>query len=240
MGIATLDQLQLGLHRFFVDSLLFFGNFRSAYRILRSMSHGEITEYFSSKRFDTSKMQRRGPVLPFRNIPADDRYLIAELACKAYSPRKGGAESLLEAELLKAYKACGQAKIPVKTLITMAEEANQGDLQAQLSFGFSCEEFIEAIVESDEQLKAKIREVAVRFNAARERALDNTKAYLSIVNEFDVYVATSMRSRQDFREMSRNCTTFSERRNCDHFDSDTLIRRTAPRIRTRIKVSLNA
>ena len=41
--------------------------------------------------------------------------------------------------------------------------------------------------------------------AAREAALDNTRLYLSIVNELDVYVATSMRRRDDFRDMSRDC-----------------------------------
>jgi hypothetical protein len=206
IGIASLDQLRLGLHRFLVDSLLFFGDFRTSYRTIRGMSHEEVADFFESKRFNTAEMQTRGPVLPFRNIPADDRYLIAELACKAYSPTRGSGESLLESELLKAYKSCGQTKVPVKTLIAMAEEANQADLQAQLSFGFSCEEFLDAIIESDEQLKARIREVAVRFHAARDKALDNTRSYLSIVNELDVYVATSMRNRQDFREMNRNCT----------------------------------
>ena len=171
------------------------------------MTYEQITSFYSSKRYDTAEMQTRGPVLPFNEIPADDRYLIAELACKAYSPRKGSAESLLEAELLKAYKACGQIRVPVKTLIALAEQANQADLQAQLSFGFSCEEFIDAIVESDEQLRTRIREVAARFNQAREKAIANTAYYLSIVNELDVYVATSMRNRQDFREMSRNCAT---------------------------------
>jgi hypothetical protein len=206
VGIASLDQLKLGLHRFFLDSLLFFGNFRSAHRILRDLTHDKLSSFFASKRYDTEQMQTRGPALPFNEIPADDRYLIAELACKAYSPRKGGTESLLEEELLKAYKSCGQPKVPVKTLIALAEQANQADLQAQMSFGFSCEEFMEAVIESDEQLRARIRDVADRFNAAREKALANTEYYLSIVNELDVYVATSMRNRQDFSEMARNCS----------------------------------
>ncbi|MBZ5700311.1 MAG: hypothetical protein LAN84_00530 [Acidobacteriia bacterium] len=204
-AIDSCEQLRLGFHRFFVDSLLYWGNFRTAYRELRVMSYDEIVKFFANQRIDSEAFQRRGPVLPFEEIPADDRYLIAELACKAYTPRKGSSETLLEAELLKAYRACGQSKIPVKMLISMAEQANEADLQAQLSFKFSCEEFLEAVIESDEQLRSRIREVAQRFGRARERALQNTANYLSIVNELDVYVATSMRNREDFRDMSRNC-----------------------------------
>ena len=47
--------------------------------------------------------------------------------------------------------------------------------------------------------------VAAKCFAARKVALENTKHYLSIVIELDVYVATSMRNRQDFREMARFC-----------------------------------
>jgi hypothetical protein len=204
-GVGSIGQLRFGLHRFFIDALLYFGNFRSGYRYLRNFSHEQLKNYFSTKRYGTQEMSTRGLTLPFKDIPADDRYLIAELACKAYTPRRGASESLLETELLKAYRTCGQSKVPIKLLIGLAEEANQTDLQAQMSFKFSCEEFMDAVVESDDQLRAKIREVATRFNNARGRALSNTSNYLSIVNELDVYVATSMRNRQDFREMSKNC-----------------------------------
>ena len=44
-----------------------------------------------------------------------------------------------------------------------------------------------------------------RFQNARRTALENTNMYLSIVNELDVYVATSMRTREDFREMAGFC-----------------------------------
>ena len=216
-SIDSIDQLRLGLHRFFVDALLFWGNFRTAYRSLRTLSYDDLLSFFSTKRIDTVQMQRRGSILPFEAIPADDRYLIAGLACKAYTPRKGSGESLLESELLKAYKACGQTKVPVKTLISMAEQANETDLQAQLSFKFSSEEFLEAIVESDEQLRSKIRDVAQRFSRARERALQNTENYLSIVNELDVYVATSMRNRDDFRDMNKNCLAIFQKEKLSSF-----------------------
>jgi hypothetical protein len=206
-SIISLDQLRLGLHRFFVDALLYWGDFRTAFRALRTLPCSEIVDFFLGKRMDTVRMKGRGPILPFESIPADDRYLIAELACKAYSPRKGTTESLLEEELIKAYRACGERQVPVRKLIALAETANEADLQAQYSFMFSCDEFLDSVIESDDELREKIRDVAQRFAKARSKALQNTEYYLSIVNELDVYVATSMRNRQDFREMSRNCTT---------------------------------
>ena len=54
-------------------------------------------------------------------------------------------------------------------------------------------------------------------------ALANTDLYLSMVNDLDVYVATSMRSRQDFRDMATDCDKiFSDERlkslNLRYFD----------------------
>ncbi len=41
----------------------------------------------------------------------------------------------------------------------------------------------------------------------REVALYNTQQYLSVLSELDVYVATSMRTREDFRKMADTCQT---------------------------------
>jgi hypothetical protein len=43
------------------------------------------------------------------------------------------------------------------------------------------------------------------FQRARQAALENTRIYLSICSDLDVYVATSMRNRADFREMAETC-----------------------------------
>jgi hypothetical protein len=51
----------------------------------------------------------------------------------------------------------------------------------------------------------KYSEIAERYLQARKAALENTELYLSIVKDLDVYVATSMRTRKDFREMADFC-----------------------------------
>lgn len=69
---------------------------------------------------------------------------------------------------------------------------------------FTTEEFADETISSREDIHEKVQTVAKRFIEARRRAVLNTRLYLSIVNELDVYVATSMRRRSDFRDMSRD------------------------------------
>jgi hypothetical protein len=204
-GVSSLDQMRWGLHRFFVDGLLYFGDLRSAFRDLRNRSYEEIEDFFAGKRFDSEGMRARGPVLPFHYIPADDRYLIAEVACKAYSPIGEGSRVLLEEVLLEAYRERGGGKVRISELFGMGSALAQRDPQAQMMLQFTTEEFADDTVDTEDEIRAKVGAVARRFVKARELALANTRLFLSIVNELDVYVATSMRKRADFRDMSRDC-----------------------------------
>jgi hypothetical protein len=61
------------------------------------------------------------------------------------------------------------------------------------------------VVSSEKELETKFEALADKFSKAREAALINTRFYLSMVGDLDVYVATSMRSRKDFREMATAC-----------------------------------
>ena len=73
---------------------------------------------------------------------------------------------------------------------------------------------------SDDDFEEKFGTVANKFFATRRDALANTDYYLSMANDLDVYVATSMRNRQDFREMARFCANVfnNERLNNLHVD----------------------
>ena len=64
---------------------------------------------------------------------------------------------------------------------------------------------LEESITSEEDFDKKFGSLADKFFAAREAALNNTQHYLSVVNDLDVYVATSMRTRDNFREMARFC-----------------------------------
>jgi hypothetical protein len=200
-AIESLEQLRWGLRRFYVDALLYFGNVRSAYRRLRDMPYADLEQFFVAHRHDTAGLTGRGPALPLRSIRRDDRYLISEMACKSLAASSGA--SSLGRVLREAYqrrvKAGHTASISIRQLLEDAPEAER----AQLTF--AADDLLADELASLGELDAKIEQVVTKFNDARYAALQNTKLYLSMVDELDVYVATSMRTREDFREMAAFC-----------------------------------
>lgn len=216
-GISSLEQLRWGLHRFFVDGLFFFGNLRTAYRELRNLSCETLEAYFANFRFDTEAMQRRGPALSFRTIPVDDRYLIAEVACKAYSAPTAGEPVALEQTLLEAYRERGGGSVRIGELFSKGTAIATRDPQAQFMLEFGTDEFVEDMVSSEDEIREKVQRILPRFLKARGEAIENTRLYLSVVNELDVYVATSMRTRDHFRAMNRDCQRIFSNARLEHF-----------------------
>src|SRR5437764_436155 len=96
-AIQTLAHLAWGLHRLYVDGLLYFGNVRQAFRTLRNLGYEELEDFFAEKRIDTEAIKRRGPALPLIPIDEDKRYLISEMACKSY-----GVDAPRTSDLLRA------------------------------------------------------------------------------------------------------------------------------------------
>lgn len=204
--ITSLEHLRWGLYRLFVDALLYFGNVRTAFRELRTLGTDQLEAFFQSKRFDTEAIKRRGTVLPLQTIAQDDRYLVSEMACKSFGDGPE-SESEMRYALKQAYEEYRKESdrpVTFKQLLT-------GDFlparfsARQAEFEFSMDDVLEETISSVEDFDKNFGSVADRFFSARRRALNNTQHYLSIVNELDVYVATSMRTRQDFRDMARFC-----------------------------------
>jgi hypothetical protein len=196
----------VGLYRLYVDALLYFGNIRTAYRSLRDKSADDLGVFFQSRRFDTNLIKSRGPALDLVPIARDNRYLISEMACKSYG--LGGTHpSDLRSALQAAYKEHKQAgggKVTFRQLLDGSHVKNYfGDHQQE--FLFSADELLEEGIENDDELNAKYLSLADQFTIARDAALKNTRYYLSMVSDLDVYVATSMRDRTDFRNMADLC-----------------------------------
>ena len=205
-ALQSIEHLKWGLYRLYTDGLLYFGNIRTAYRQLRDKTKAELESFFSPMRFETETIKSRGPALDLLQIPQDDRYLISEMACKSYGDQPEGEGELGKAliQAFKIHKQKGGGRIFIRRLLerdSLGEE--HADMQQILEFG--AQDVLEEEVGSEEEIEEKYKRISGRFFKAREAALTNTEYYLSMVNDLDVYVATSMRTREDFREMARYC-----------------------------------
>jgi hypothetical protein len=202
--IVSLAHLKWGLYRLYIDGLLYFGNVRTAFRKLRDLSLSELDDLFCCERFDTEAIKRRGPSLPLKFISKDSRYLISEMACKSYGDASGNGD--LRKVLVDAYKAHAAAGNPSPTIRELLLNRVPTEFQArQPEFIFSADEVLDEKVSSESELSAKYEFIATKFAEARKSALDNTRYYLSMLSDLDVYVATSMRTREDFRSMADTC-----------------------------------
>jgi hypothetical protein len=205
-AICSIDHLKWGLYRLYVDALLYFGNVRLCYRTLRALEKEEIINFFRSRRFDTEGVKARGPAMPLRPIARDDRYLIAEMACKSYGdvPETPGQMKAAITEALGRHIAKGTKSIKIGDLLS-GDSLDKKYLEHQTEFSFALDEVLDEAVDSQTELEQKYERLAKRFHGARAAALRNTEYYLSMANDLDVYVATSMRRREDFRNMANLC-----------------------------------
>ena len=204
--IISLDHLYWGLYRFYVDALLYFGNIRTAFQSLRNLSESELRHFHEKHRIDNEALKHRGKPIGLAEIAKDNRYLISEMVCKSFDDSQIPGGELGEA-LVNQYREhihAGGGRITAKQLLTGVYQQNKYKAK-QLQFDLSANDFQNESIESEQDLRRKIQKVAHDYENAREIALANTKTYLSMVGDLDVYVATSMRSRQDFRAMADFC-----------------------------------
>jgi hypothetical protein len=222
--IQSLNHLRWGLYRLYVDSLLYFGNIRTGYRYFRTKTLKELETFFQLRTFDTTKMIKRGHSLPLMAIPKDNRYLISEMACKSYDSSPGATSELKQAliDAWKDHKVHGGGRVSIRDLLDGTYNGQKHvDINQQLLF--SAEDILDEEIKTDQDIETKYTRVAESFFSARNMALQNTRYYLSMVNDLDVYVATSMRTREDFRKMADICEkVFSDERlrklNLRYFD----------------------
>lgn len=203
--IKSLKQLRWGMYRIYVDALLFFGNVNIGYDCLSQKNNPSLKDFFESKRFPTKKIMKRGSALGFESIPKEDRYLISEMACKTYEA-KPSSENDLKKFLIDNYNAAtkqGKTRISIKELLEGKYVLNVAESK-QMEFNFASEDIIDDYVENVGDIEDKYDKIASKFSIARKKALKNTNYYLSLINDLDVYVATSMRTKVDFMEMATN------------------------------------
>ena len=201
--IHDIDHLYWGLYRLYMDGLLYFGNVKAGFSSLRSMMLEEIKTFFEAKRFDTAAIAARGPSIPLNNISRDDRYLISEMACKTFGELPESRDEALKVleEAWERHMATGGGAIEFREFLKKYIVSPSNEEQMMLSYDDVSGETINSKVD----VKKQFDFVVSKFLEAREKAIENTEYYLSMVNDLDVYVATSMRTRKNFRDMADVC-----------------------------------
>lgn len=207
--IVSLQHLRWGLRRIYTDALLYYGNITNGFNRLNTKKEDELIKFFENKRFPTETIKNRGITLDFEDIPHLDRYLISEMACKTYEA-PADSEQNLKGFLIDNYKEAknqGRIRITVKDLFSkdFIAESKKKYENKLTELEFSAVDILDKVIENEDDIEKYYGDIASRFIRAREQALQNTKYYLSLVNDLDVYVATSMRTKQDFMEMAGTC-----------------------------------
>lgn len=203
--IKSLQQLLWGIRRFIYDTMLYWGNFRQAYRNLRQKTFHEIENLFEEKCVNKERLIRRGKVVGPADIPRDNRYLISEMACKTYDKQDNLSDCEHIKLALKAFRELKAKGVSITPKLLRSKTEEFAEKIGQLFLFELLYEDSSNQISTEEEVIALYSGQHDAFCQARKNALSNTRLYLSICNDLDVYVATSMRTRDDFREMAKAC-----------------------------------
>jgi len=218
--IVNLAHLRWGFLRIYTDALLYFGNITLGFNELNKKKEKELFEFFKTKKFDSDLIKARGHCIDFNEIEQNDRYLISEAVCKNLDADDVTQTNLREKLLTRYRDAVNLGLKNVKVCVLLDKDANlkkfkdipdllaakkNKEVEYTMEDEITTTEFIETIITSEEQIDQIVTPLYNRFLNARRSALNNTKLYLSLMNDLDVYVATSMRSKDDFIKMAKNC-----------------------------------
>lgn len=161
--LVSLKHLKWGLRRFYTDALLSFGNIRQAYRTLRNAKEThDVLAYTSRCAFNTKEMVSRGSGLPLEPIARDDRYLIAEIACKTYDPANSDLPSLTDfmKDRFRQQISAGRRVMTVRELVSSVP---QQDTYTSDQLSFSLDEVLDQRVHSEDEIVNAIEPIRKKF-----------------------------------------------------------------------------
>ncbi|MCB9895425.1 MAG: hypothetical protein H6839_13330 [Planctomycetes bacterium] len=214
--VTDIGQLLYGVGRFVYDALLLYGNVRTAYRELRRCTRKQLEEKFAAEAFDETAMARRLGALKLEKIDAQDRYLVGETAQGHFGRKTEDTGSRIEEIVLAGYRNW-KSKQPI-SIKQLVEKIQAGEIelpkdmsperyrvQPRLDYLKAGETRLETVVSNEAELEAALASLRNGWKKAWERARVNTDLFLSIANELDVYIATSMRQPSDFQRVAELC-----------------------------------
>ena len=213
--INTIKQLFWGFNRLFIDCLYVYGNIPNGFEKLAGLSYEELIDKFEKYIVDTSQIKSRGNTIKFNMINKGDRYLISEMACKTFA--NINSVKGLRDKLIEAYEEAARRGIRYPKFRDLLDGTYVKDENEQMSL-FSFTDYLDETVNNKDELIRKADELYNRFETAHRYALENTDLYLSLSNDLDVYVATSMRKKDDFLDMANFCEAVFKSEELREFD----------------------
>ena len=189
-------QFKWGIHRIILDGLLYFGNINIGFEYLCEKSLDEIRKFFLEKIQDHHRMIERGDTISFKEIPIEHRFLVSEGACKTFATFEDFNNKMRE-----EYIRTGCAVQKLRDLYKRVSDASDEDKKSKTFAEEIPDEEIADLTDFD----LKMKTIKKLFDEVHKNAVDNTQLYLSIVDDLDVYMATSMRTRADFEKMGKVC-----------------------------------
>ena len=220
--IRSCQHFRWGLRRIYTDGLLYYGNISNGFKHLSSKNKTELELFFNKKRFPSEIIMERGHSLKFNKIPVEDRFLISEMACKSYGDVPKTKSEFMDF-LIESYREAvvnGRTKVSFKDLLSIERDENGKPIKnaqypnpsartkhdsSLLLFQFAGTDLMEIEIDNEKELLEKYSEQADKFISARSNAEKNTELFLSLLNDLDIYVATSMRDKNDFVDMAKTC-----------------------------------
>lgn len=200
--IKTVQQLNWGLRRFHIDALLFYGNINRAFNELRNKEKCYLEEYFKKKRFHTSSdFKIRGNMFAFREIEIHDKYLISEIAYKAILDSSFKKHIL---EKFDIFRVNSNSTVSDIVELSELEESDEPSTFKEIAKTIGQISHLNNPINSKENIEDIHEKVIERVNIAKQKAIENFKLYLSITQQLDIYIATSMRAYDDFKNLSDN------------------------------------
>lgn len=203
-SIESLVDFKRGLQRIFTDCLLIYGNINTGFQELASKSYEQLVSIFQNMRIDSEMIKERGATLHFNEIDKENRYLIAEMACKSLGDRSI-QKAVLREKLRQAYHKSKKENIKNPTVEDLLSAKYTEDGEKDDIALFTCTDYLEEYIVNEAAIDKILSAIFARYLPAREAAIKNTQLYLSLVNDLDVYVATSMRTKRHFMDMAEFC-----------------------------------
>lgn len=197
-AVRTISDFERAVERFRICAALLFGNFKYGYRTLATSDEKEFRNWIRRvEPADKAEFTDREEFTEIEKIPEDDLYLLGYVS----SAELNDLDLCLEA--IRRLKSTGDSIDQVLGKLGVEKQRKISEILTKHSLSFpaagSAGLTPEALQGLEVRLVQIIEPLRARTKSAQEIGQKNTDRYLTL-SYLDVYVATSMREKQDYTD----------------------------------------